>query len=354
VRGGIDQATDIVAILQGPSININLSPLFQIIRGQDIHISSLCPTEIFKILDSININQDTVVLINGDVWRYMDSLEEISKHPKLLTKKVILQHLGYSNTKLHNRLYEISYPIFYWDRITSIDAFVPKNHNLKYGFSCLNNSNNIHRTLLGYKLYTNNLISDMIFSQNLLDPEYTQRVLEDVNALDINLDSYQDYSKSLPIRHSSESHIENFNARHHTPTSINHEAYHNAYCNIVTESECEQYPYHQNINLPVITEKSYKPFSSKQVPLMLAARGHIEYLQGLGFELMTDLLPPGFDSMPVLQKINSIVNIVAQGREFIKDFYFSHLREIQHNYELVNSDKVEKIILQRIERQIYE
>jgi hypothetical protein len=148
----------------------------------------------------------------------------------------------------------------------------------------------------------------------------------------------------LPIKHHSEITTNNFKDDH----SIDHEAYQNAYCNIVTESETEEYPYFQNINLPVITEKSYKPFLSRQIPLMLAPQGHIKYLQGLGFDLMTDLLPNDFDDFPVLQKIDAIVGIVNKGKEFIKDFYFSHLSELQHNYELVNSDKVENIITQRI------
>ena len=130
--------------------------------------------------------------------------------------------------------------------------------------------------------------------------------------------------------------------------TIDHPAYIDAYCNIVTESECEEWPYCRNINLPIITEKTNKPFITKQIPLFLAARGHLKYLKGLGFEVMEDLLPSGYDEMPALQKINSIVNLVSKGKEFIQDYYFSHLKEIQHNYELVNSDKVEQVILQRI------
>ena len=130
--------------------------------------------------------------------------------------------------------------------------------------------------------------------------------------------------------------------------SINHDAYTKAYCNIVTESECEEYPYSRNINLPVVTEKSYIPFRSGQVPIMLAACGHIAYLKGLGFEMMEDLLPMGYDQMPVLQKIENIITIVAKGKDFIEDFYFNHLREIKYNYALINSTKVEELIIKRI------
>jgi hypothetical protein len=63
---------------------------------------------------------------------------------------------------------------------------------------------------------------------------------------------------------------------------------------------------------------------------------------------MEDLYLPGYDQMPVLKKIQNIVYIVSKGREFIEDFYFSHLKEIQHNYELINSKTVDGVILQNI------
>jgi hypothetical protein len=81
---------------------------------------------------------------------------------------------------------------------------------------------------------------------------------------------------------------------------------------------------------------------------MLAPRGHIDYLKGLGFEMMEDLLPMGFDQMPVLQKIENIITTVAKGKDFIENFYFNHLREIKHNYELINSTKVEELVYKRI------
>ena len=85
-----------------------------------------------------------------------------------------------------------------------------------------------------------------------------------------------------------------------------------------------------------------------QVPIMFAARGHTAYLKGLGFEMMEDLLPMGYDQMPVLQKIENIIAIVTKGKDFIEDFYFNHLREIKHNYELFNSTKVEELVIKRI------
>ena len=329
-------------------MNDQLTPLLDILPGNNtrvINISSQSPKDILKILDHQQlVAVDTVILTNGDVWRYFDATKEIFAHPNLQDKTVFLQTLGYTNTKVNNKCWEISYPLFYWTMKKSSVQFVAKPGKLTYRFSCLNNTNNIHRTLLGYNLHKNNLLDNIIFSQNIVGDAYAiNRVNQDSKIL--NLVNFEEYKSLLPIRYNEPLDLElNFSNDH----SINHGAYTKAYCNIVTESECEEYPYSRNINLPISTEKSYKPLRAGQVPIMLAARGHIAYFKSLGFEMMEDLLPAGYDQMNVLQKIDAIVATVANGNEFIEHFYFDHLREIQHNYELVNSSKVEDLILQNI------
>ena len=52
--------------------------------------------------------------------------------------------------------------------------------------------------------------------------------------------------------------------------------------------------------------------------------------------------------MNIPQKISTIVAIVSKGKDLIEDFYFNHLREIKHNYELINSNKVDDLVLQNI------
>jgi hypothetical protein len=287
------------------------------------------------------------LLFNADVWRYFDATEKIFNHPNLKNKNIFLQTLGYTNTKFNARCWEISYPLFYWMMQKSSSPFMIKSGNLSYGFSCLNNITNIHRTLLGYQLYKNNLLGNIIFSQNIVADSYAiARISQDAKIL--GLDDFDEYKNLLPIRYNESSDINLPIITQENYLLINHDAYTNAYCNIVTESECEEYPYNRNINLPVITEKSYKPFMAGQVPIMFAARGHIAYLKGLGFEMMEDLMPMGYDQMNIPQKISAIIAIISNGNEFIKDFYFSHLKEIQHNYEHINSSKVEELILQNI------
>jgi hypothetical protein len=310
-----------------------------------IGISSQIPVDILKKLDQFTDSVDTVLLTNGDVWRYFDTTEKIFNHSNLKNKNIFLQTLGYTNTKIDTRGWEISYPLYYWKMEKSSSPFISKSSDLAYGFSCLNNSNNMHRTLLGYRLYKNNLLGDIIFSQNIVNDGYA--ISQDAEIL--NLKNFEEYRNLLPIRAQMEIIPvgQEFRGVHNyaIPT---HPAYTQAYCNIVTESECEEYPYSRNINLPVITEKSYKPFMARQVPIMFAARGHIAYLKELGFEMMEDLLSTGYDQMPVLQKIENIIAIVAKGKDFIEDFYFNHLREIKHNYELINSNKIDDLVLQNI------
>lgn len=323
--------------------------LLSILPGEhkrSIPIGSQFPDDILKTLDQITGPVDTVLLTNGDVWRYVDATEKIFNHPNLKNKNIFLQTLGYTNIKFDARCWEISYPLYYWRLQKSSNPFTNKSSGLTYGFSCLNNTNNIHRTLLGYNLYKNNLLNDIIFSQNIVGDSYAiTRVAQDAKIL--NLEHFEEYKSLLPIRYNEppDSALD-VNFANNNLTS--HDAYTKAYCNIVTESECEEYPYSRNISLDVNTEKSYKPFLAGQIPIMLAPRGHIDYLKGLGFELMEDLLPMGFDQMPVLQKIENIITIVTKGKDFIEDFYFNHLKEIKHNYELINSTKVEELVFKRI------
>ena len=318
--------------------------------AQIISVSSMLPDQIFNMLANIKITADSVLLTNGDVWRYFDAEQDIFNHPALSGKTVFLQTLGYTNTKHNDLHYHISYPIFYFSRVKNIDAPLLAN-NLKYGFSWLAGKIDMNRAILGHSLYTENLLDKIIFS---LDgpsdaPYIIQRIEEDLDDEygDLSLPNWNAFKNLLPVIYDAEE-IPFLQQNEAELAKIEHPAYKDAYCNITVESACEEYPYNRNINLPIITEKSYKPFRSKQIPLLVGARGHYSYLKSLGFEMMEDLLPRGYDDMPFLQKVDAVVSTVAKGREFAKDFYFNHLSEIHHNYELINSDKVDNLILQRI------
>jgi hypothetical protein len=329
-------------------------PLDTVIPGmckRYLDISSQPLDGVLLLLDQNSDAFDTVILTNGDVCRLTDDdALTIFNHRKMAGKKVFISTCGYENKKFSNDHYIISYPTHYWMRARSPIELCVMTNDLSYGFSCLNNNILVHRLLLGYHLHLNNLLNKhIIFTQNTCFNWPWDNDREDVflTSLDLDISIYNQYKNLLPIIHQTEIYLKSPNFRANA-YNIKHIGFQSAYCNIGIESECEEFPYYRNINLPVITEKSYKPFASGQVPLWLAARGHLRYLTSLGFEVMADLLPPGYDDMQTPEQIKCILELVKQGTEFIRDFYFSHLREIQHNYELVNSDRVEKLILQRI------
>lgn len=322
-----------------------------------INISSLLPKQIFDELQTANIKADSVLFMNGDVWRYFDIEQNIFNHPALADKKVYFQTFGYTNAKLNDNHYHLSVPFLYVNRVIVDEVFEPLSSNLDYGFACLNNGCTINRFVIGHKLYSNNLLDTLLFSQNLINGsiDSIDRLEQDQNKL--GLDQFHEYKNILPIILPEEQtdepiNFRNYKGREGWEIPFDLSAHNNAYCFIAIESEVEDYPYERNINLPTTTEKSFKSFQTKQLPFVIGARGHYRFLKDLGFEMMEDLLPQGYDDMPFLQKVDAVVDTVAKGKDFVKDFYFDHIREIKHNYELVNSTEVDDLILSRIKNMI--
>jgi hypothetical protein len=299
------------------------------------------PNQLEQFLDTFNQPCDTVLLLD-ELWRYPESIEMVLNHSNLKNKNVFVVSTGYQNKQLGPRTWMITWPIYFLHNLNSVTDFTTKSVDLKIGFNCLNNGTQVHRILLGYQLYQHGLLDQVLFTQN------NQGSL-DALILD-TFPNMEEYTNLLPIllldQHDSMSTNAFKKAKDFAPY-VYHYSHHDSYCNIVTESETDGFPY--QLPLEIITEKSYKPFVAKQIPIMLAGRGHIAYLKSLGFEMMEDLLPLNYDYMWTDQKISAIVDVVAKGPEFIKDFYFDHTQEINHNHELWFSGKIKQTILQRIQ-----
>jgi len=317
-----------------------------------LDISSLNLEQISNLLNSHEIVSDCVLFTNCDPWRFDDS--SIFNFGSLKGKTVILQTMGYANTKYSPLHYKLSFPPFYFIRhMPEVDIL---STDLDYGFSCLNNTISPERLVIGDKFYSLGLLDKIIFSQNLNDNDnhFLERLLEDSQDIYsyLNLPNLNKYTKLLPISYEEDT-SKFFSFTSHEEhmrwaMSTEHPAWKKAYCNIVVETTSTEYPFYLNLNRTHMSEKSQKPFSSKQIPLIVGGQGHYAYLKSLGFEMMEDLLPTGYDNMPFLEKVNAMASVVEKGKEFIKDFYFSHLKEIEHNYKLVMSDSVEHKILNNI------
>ena len=317
----------------------------------NINCSSIHIDDIIDILDDKPITKDTVVLYCNDVWRYSNYEQKIFNHRSLNKKRVIILTAGYENKKYNNQHYHVSFPMAYWTRSACTNSFAPLANNLDYGFGCLNNRTSIDRFILGYNLYANNLLDKILFTQNLCESDF-EHLEEDLSQFDVK--KYYEYKNLLPIRldehkELGEINFKWFHNKEGWQIPFEHPAFANAYCFISVEAAIEEYPYTENINLPFCSEKSFKAFITRQIPLNVGARGHNAFLKSLGYETMEDFLPTGFDDMPYLQKVDAIVQTIAKGKEYVKDFYFSHTKELEHNYNLVHSTKVEELVEKRID-----
>ena len=304
---------------------------------------------------------DTVVLYTVDVWRSYLYDSVVRDHPQLQGKNVFVLTLGYENRRIGDQCWLLSFPIWYMRReLPKDEKFVPRLRDLEYGYGSLNNRPSHHRLLLGHAMHESGLLDRVIFTQNNTQQMSHTPIKEyPAGEIDVGLicDSpqwdmvwntprFDQYQRLLPIRWKDK------------PITNTHHVHHDAelltYANILTEAMIDDVNWSEEsqslitIPLPIMSEKSWRPFAAGQIPIFLAAIGHLPYLQSLGFETMDDLYPAGFDSMTMLEKINAIVNIVKQGRDFIEDFYYAHLHEIQHNHELVCSDQVDQLIVNNI------
>lgn len=319
------------------SNNKKIKDLFDIIPGKvKVHltVNSMFPKQLINFLE-LSREADSVILLHEDVSRYHEDpmlVDYISNDRRCIYNVT----MGYDNYQRLDNYFILSYPHFYF--IRQPNQF-NQHQNLPYGFSSLNNRAALHRLILGYKLHRHNLLKEMIFSQNLymmINGGFDELYLE-------KLDNFHEYKNMLPI--TQDKSVEDHWVDYH----VSHDAYNLAYCNIATESETEFFEDGRPpVPTPVTTEKTFKPFTSGQVPIWLAPPGHINYLKSLGFECMENLLPTDYDSMNTFDKIDSIVNVVAKGKDYIEDFYHDHIKEIKHNHQLIHSDIVDNLIIQRI------
>jgi hypothetical protein len=333
----------------------DFSSLYNVLPGarkKMLNISVIFPDAIMKLLDQLDNNFDTLILVTTDTWFFHSAEQQILSHKKLKGKQVFIQTQEYNHKYLGNNCWRLAYSIWLPNRqIPKEVNFIPKDKGLPYGFGCLNNRPALHRLLLGVELFNRGLLDKIAYTQNNTRQDYLSNTInylpgkvdsgyvQDLDLL-MSTPGFSRYEKLLPIKWPGEEiTAKNF---------VHHYAEFNTYCNITTESVTEMIPYEQNISLPEVSEKSPKPFISGQIPIFLAAPGHHAYFKSFGFEMMDDLYTCDFDSLMTVDRIKAIADVVALGRDYIENFYFSHLKEIKHNYDLICSDTIDKLLLKQI------
>lgn len=283
------------------------------------------PLSIQHTIDQTTIDCDTLILA-VEIWDHEEiekSVDVIVNHPKIKDCIKVILTLGYDNTFLGPNTYRVSWNYCYnKEYILNADRnWHVKEHNLRPGILSLNGRDASHRILLGYHLHKANLLNSIAFSQG----EITVPISDDLAAIS----NLNEYTNLLPIKVDQVGRWNDF--------GISNSVYSKTYANIVTETEIEIQPMSSNVSVQMVSEKSYKPFFAGQIPVLLAAKGHLAYLKHFGFDVFEDLLPTEFDYMSSTDKIHAIVSLVQKGNDFFEDYYFSNLHRIKHNFDLAQS-----------------
>jgi hypothetical protein len=290
-------------------------------------------------LDQLDWSQE-LMIITDESWT--KSCQTAIEHHLVAcagarNRPILIVTHGYRSRQIGPGVWQVSWPSFFLKSSQYCSSEFPQlTPGLARGFSSLNRRPALHRLRLGLELHQQGLLSQVIFSLGAEDPEAWRAVAD-------SWPGFADFVGLLPME--LDDHLPN----DHT---INHRAYREAYCNIVTETDTEWDLSAHATTREIITEKSYKPFLSGQIPLFLAAPGHMAYLASLGFEVMWDLVPAGYDLMSTLHKIQAIAHTVARGPGWIEEFYWAHLPEIQHNWAWIQSGQVERRLTDSIQQLI--
>ena len=225
----------------------------------------------------------------------------------------------------------------YWSREKSTLSI--KSKDISFGFSSLNNRMAYHRALLGVKLLEQQVLDRVMYSMGTgeLGDHLTQRISQSP--------AWEKFKQQLPITADGPGWQQDLG------NGTQHPAFSLAYANISTETEVEYIDPIEQYSSPTVTEKTWKPFLSCQIPVWLAAPGHMSFVRSFGFECFEELWPVNFDQMNTEQKVDAIVELIKQDN--IKQIYFESIDRIKHNWELVNSDKVEQLMFDRALEIIY-
>jgi len=292
------------------------------------------PEYLNNVLDKTNLPNFKQIIFDGTqdpVYGYSDKAHILNNWAK---EKGIKCFLAMSQFELepHSDLIEINYPswlyVFKQQQLPKL-TFTEKQYN----FSSLNRNPSAHR-LLFYSLvkqrglldefvytfynrcpYQGHLITPKTFKNlyNLCSPELATFCLENI--------------KDFPIAWPNDEQGQNDH-------SINHPAYQNAYCNIVTETSAA---------VAFTSEKIWKPIAAGQLFYIVGAPGTNLWLKKLGYFTFDD----GYDLQDKLEdRLTSVADRIAkQSKMGIDQWYRDCRDQISHNYELFHSGAVEANIL---------
>jgi hypothetical protein len=115
---------------------------------------------------------------------------------------------------------------------------------------------------------------------------------------------------------------------------------HRAFANLVLETSYERIVNKDRWNLPIITEKSIKPFAWGQIPLVVSTTGTVNHIRKLGFDMFDDIIDHSYDAEPdpeirIGLVIDQLQKICMQDIDHWQKYKASNLQRYEKNRNLV-------------------
>jgi hypothetical protein len=115
------------------------------------------------------------------------------------------------------------------------------------------------------------------------------------------------------------------------PHDLSPEIYNNALINLVTETY-----YFKQYNMTsemFITEKTWKVFTAKQIPVIIGPKGILDKLRNFGFDVFDDLIDNSYDNEPDSTRLFSAINSM---NHIIKNYNVEQFSKLTEQRRLKN------------------
>jgi hypothetical protein len=223
------------------------------------------------------------------------------------------------NKKRQKFFYVESNNNWYWrTRAYTVDNNVKLNINKTVWYSCLNNRPREHRLATVTYLDNLSLLEHGFVSANEksyeIDPNNHNFV--DYGFKDILFTPIQIYESNYVeiLKYQADKVIKKLPlivdisdlANKCLPHDFSSDIYNNALINLVTETF--YFLSYNMISEMFITEKTWKAFAAKQIPIIIGPRGIVNKLRNFGFDMFDDVIDHSYDTEPDSTRLFSAIN----------------------------------------------
>jgi hypothetical protein len=127
---------------------------------------------------------------------------------------------------------------------------------------------------------------------------------------------------------------------HNNHTIAVNEHFSNSYLNIVIESHMDV----DQSNGVLLTEKTFKPIKNAQPFVIFGAKGSLQTLRDLGYNVFDDVLDNSYDEIEntyerFMALIKIVTNLLGNPNVVLKEFYIKCKDDLLHNQELFLASK---------------